>query len=56
MKLTVHIPNEQLEKVKEKLPPPEVGLLEAITLDAILQFLTKLERSPMPTVKAPPMQ
>lgn len=43
MQLIVHIPDDMIEKVKDKLPPPEVGVLEAIALDAVLGFLLKLE-------------
>ncbi|MFZ0959563.1 MAG: hypothetical protein WAO35_01560 [Terriglobia bacterium] len=43
MQLTVHVPDDMIEKVKDKLPPPEVGVLEAVALDAILGFLMKLE-------------
>jgi hypothetical protein len=42
MQLTIHIPDDILESVKDKLPPPEVGVLEAIAGDAILEFLTSL--------------
>jgi hypothetical protein len=42
MQLTIHIPDDILERVKDKLPPPEVGVLEAIAGDAILEFLTSL--------------
>ena len=49
MQLTVHVPDDMLEKVKHKLPPPEVGVLEAVALDAILGFLLKLdEGTPKP--------
>ncbi|MDR3754865.1 MAG: hypothetical protein P4K93_16955 [Terracidiphilus sp.] len=43
MKLIVHIPDDMIEPVKDKLPPPEVGTLEAIALDAILGYLHRLE-------------
>lgn len=43
MQLTVHIPDDMIERVKDKVPPPEPGLLEAVALDAVLGFLLKLE-------------
>jgi hypothetical protein len=43
MKLTIEIPEEVLDPVRDKLPPPEMGLLEAVAVDAILAFLVKLE-------------
>jgi hypothetical protein len=48
MQLTVHVPDDMLEKVKDKLPPPEVGVLEAVALDAILGFLLKLDEGNKP--------
>jgi hypothetical protein len=45
MQLIVHIPDEMIEKVKDKLPPPQMGLLESVALDALLGFLTRVERS-----------
>ncbi len=43
MHLTINIPDEIIEPVKDKLPPPEMGILEAVALDAILGFLLKLD-------------
>jgi hypothetical protein len=43
MRLIVHVPDEVLESVEDRLPPPEMGVLEAVALDAILGFLTSLE-------------
>ncbi|WP_159450482.1 hypothetical protein [Bradyrhizobium mercantei] len=43
MKLTVHIPDELIAEVKDRLPPPEMGMLEAIALDAILGFIGRLK-------------
>ena len=43
MQIIVHIPDDLIEKVKDRLPPPEMGVLEAVALDAILGFLEKLE-------------
>lgn len=48
MRLTVHVPDDLIEKVKDKLPRPEVGILEAVALDAILGFLMKLENAGAP--------
>jgi hypothetical protein len=42
MQLTIHVPDDILERVKDKLPPRETGMLEAIALDAVLGFLMKL--------------
>ena len=43
MKLTVHIPDEIIDEVKDNLPPPETGMLEAIALDAIVSFIGRLK-------------
>jgi hypothetical protein len=43
MQLILHVPDDMIEKVKGKLPPPEVGVLEAVALDAVLAFLLTLE-------------
>jgi hypothetical protein len=51
MQIIVHIPDEMVEQVKDRLPPPETGVLEAIALDAILGFLSKLEASAGPKGK-----
>ena len=45
MQLTVHVPDEIIESVKDRLPPPEIGVLEAVALDAVLRFLLKLDLS-----------
>jgi hypothetical protein len=45
MQLTIHIPDDVIEPVKDQLPPPEMGVLEAIALDAILGFLLNLDPS-----------
>jgi hypothetical protein len=42
MQLTIHIPDDMVERVKDRLPPPEMGVLEAVALDAILAFLRTL--------------
>ncbi len=47
MQLIVHVPDFLLEQVKDKLPPPELGMLEAVALDAILAYLHKLKTSPL---------
>jgi hypothetical protein len=39
--LTVHIPDELIERVKDKLPAPKMGLPEAVALDAILGSCTE---------------
>ena len=43
MKLVIHVPDDMLDRVKEKLPPPEMGVLETVALDAVLGFLFKLD-------------
>jgi hypothetical protein len=48
MQVIVHVPDDMIEPVKDKLPPPETGVLEAIALDAILGFLSRLEASAGP--------
>jgi hypothetical protein len=35
-----------IEPVKEKLPPLEMGILEAIALDAVLGYLLELDSPP----------
>lgn len=45
MKLEIQIPDDMLDRVKGKLPPPEMGVLEAVALDAVLGFLLKLDDS-----------
>jgi len=42
MQIIVHVPDDLVEKAKDRLPPPGMGVLEAIALDAILGFLQKL--------------
>jgi hypothetical protein len=46
MKITVHIPDDIVAEVKDELPPPEMGVLEAIALDAILDFIGRLKSPP----------
>ncbi|WBL76913.1 hypothetical protein I3J27_28385 [Bradyrhizobium xenonodulans] len=46
MKITVHIPDDIVAEVKDQLPPPEMGVLEAIALDAILGFIDRLKSPP----------
>lgn len=42
MQLVIQIPDDQIEPVKHKLPPPGTGILEAVALDALLAFLHRL--------------
>jgi hypothetical protein len=56
MKLIVDIPDDLIEQVKEKLPPPESGMLEAIALDAILAFLQRLKHGTNPGTNNPVVQ
>ena len=43
MQLTIKIPDEVVGPLKGKLPPPELGILEAVALNAVLDFLMKIE-------------
>lgn len=45
MRLTIEIPDTAIEPVKDKMPPPESGVLEAIAVDAVLGFILGLEDS-----------
>ena len=42
MQLTIHVPDDLIAAVRDQLPPPETGVLEAVALDAILGFLGRL--------------
>jgi hypothetical protein len=46
MQLIVHIPDDMIEPVRDRLPPPQLGVLEAVALDAVLAFLATLETMP----------
>jgi hypothetical protein len=46
MQLIVHVPDDMIEPVRDRLPPPELGVLEAVALDAVLAFLATLETMP----------
>jgi hypothetical protein len=46
MQITIHVPDDMLEAVRDRLPPPEMGVLEAVALDAILAYLQRLEVAP----------
>ena len=48
MQITIHVPDDLIEKVKHKLPPPESGVLEAVGLDAILALLMRLDSDEPP--------
>lgn len=54
MQLIVHIPDEMVAPVRDKLPPPEMGVLEAIALDTLLSYLFKLRSAP--NAKRPPSE
>ena len=41
MRITIEIPDRVLQPVLDKLPPD--GVLEAVALDAVLDFLLKLD-------------
>jgi hypothetical protein len=42
MQIVIHVPDDFVEPVKEKLAGGPTGVLEAVTLDAILQYLDAL--------------
>jgi hypothetical protein len=42
MQITIHVPDDMVEEIKDNLPPPESGVLEAIALDAVLGFIMNL--------------
>ena len=41
MRLTIEVPDNIIESVKDKMPPQ--GVLEAVALNAVLDFVLKLE-------------
>jgi hypothetical protein len=41
MQLTINIPDEVLAEYRNVLPPPEMGILEAVAVDAILAALSR---------------
>jgi hypothetical protein len=45
MELTIRIPDDVIEPYRHVLPPPEMGLLEAVAVDAILGILERLASS-----------
>lgn len=44
MDLVIRIPDELIEPIKDKLPPPEMGILEAVALEALMKFFDRLEK------------
>jgi hypothetical protein len=42
MQLTIHIPDDLFDDVKDKLAAQPSGILETVALDAILGFLDRL--------------
>ena len=42
MQLVINVPDDFVEPVKDKLASGPTGVLEAVALDAVLSFLTKL--------------
>jgi hypothetical protein len=48
MQLTIHIPDDLFDDVKDKLAAQPSGILETIALDAILGFWTGLETMARP--------
>lgn len=51
MQLIVHVPDDMIKAVKDRLPPPEMGILEAVALDAILGYLDTLRQKAAPGPK-----
>ena len=51
MRLTIHVPDDMLENVKEKLSSQPTGVLETIALDAVLDFLITLREADSPSRK-----
>jgi hypothetical protein len=43
MQITIHVADDMLDAVRDRLPPPEMGVLEAVAQDAILDYLQRLE-------------
>ena len=52
MKLTIHVPDDLLDDLKDKLASEPSGVLEAVALDAILGFLDRLRDSGSSNQKA----
>jgi hypothetical protein len=48
MQLILNIPDEVIETYRRVLPPPELGLLQAVAVDAILGLLSRLEEQQRP--------
>jgi len=42
LQLTIHIPDEVIEPYRDVLPPPEMGLLEAIMVEVVLSALQRM--------------
>ena len=45
MQIVVHVPDELIDRVRARLPPPEMELLEAVALDALPRFFARVEAS-----------
>jgi hypothetical protein len=43
MALTIQIPDEVLETYRDVLPPPQLGVLEAVAVDAVLGILEQIK-------------
>lgn len=43
MQLTLHIPDDVLDEFQAVMPPPQLGLLEAVAIDAILAALERMK-------------
>ena len=53
MQLIVNIPDDLIAQYRHVLPPPAMGLLETVALDAILGLLTRLAEAEQGRPDAP---
>jgi hypothetical protein len=49
MQLVLNIPDDFIDPVKDKLTADPIGVLEAVALDAVLGFLTRLAGEAKPS-------
>jgi hypothetical protein len=52
MQLTIYVPDDFVDPVKDTLARQPTGVLEAVALDAILGFLNELGKSSSPGQRA----
>lgn len=48
MEIRIVVSEDMVDPVRELLPPPGMGILEAIALDAILSYFDRLKKSQQP--------